>query len=173
MIKELRWSYRFGVLHDIVHPINTARSLFWRVVKIFKWLPVLWNDSDWDWTSILTIHEFKLRSMANAFQGPYAVSMGSERAAKQMLIAAALCKRIREEKYADWKWDVIHELTGEWATEPAGDNAHRLIWPNQKISGEEKRRLVLEASNYEERQRKQDLEYLGLLHRKYLRNWWD
>lgn len=91
---DYRWTWRtiwpnlYGAGYDIYYGI-------W---NIFKWLPIVWRDRDWDWAYLFEAMEFKLRNMSALFK-KYGHHVGSEKDAKRMLICAELLKRLREEDY--------------------------------------------------------------------------
>jgi hypothetical protein len=142
------------------------------VAHVIRWLPILWRDRDWDWTYLMRIYEFKLRNMSKCFK-KYGHHVNSDRDAKQVLIAAELCKRLYKDEYADWMWDEIHQLEGEFVFEPTGHGTSRLTHPYSKISKEEAFRRGNIAMKHEQMMRKQDIDLLFKLHRKYLHCWWD
>lgn len=74
-----------------------AQDLFWYGPKnVCRWAPIIWMDADFDYAFLLTVMEYKLRRLSDCLENGH-LSNGS-RYARQTLIAAALCKRIREDK---------------------------------------------------------------------------
>lgn len=50
-------------------------NIIWKIKRIFKkikniirWIPVIWNDEDWDFSHLLDILHFKLENMQKYFQ---------------------------------------------------------------------------------------------------------
>ena len=74
------------------------RGFIWRVRRLFAWLPILWNDADFDHAYLLRILELKLRRMAG-YPWTYGHHAGNERYAQQMTEAAILCRRMADENY--------------------------------------------------------------------------
>jgi hypothetical protein len=170
--RKVRWSYRYGLIDDIIHPFRTIRWFFSRVWNILRWVPVLWKqDVDWDWTSLMDIYAFKLRKMADSFE-KHSRHTDADRDVKHMRICAELCKRIRKDEYADWKSEELHELRGDFVFVKK-DNFYTHEYPNSKISDEEYHKRLKEMFAYSERMYKQDIDLLFKLHRKYLQHWWD
>src|SRR3990172_2873091 len=44
---------------DLFHPTRIVR----KVKNIVRWIPILWNDADWDYGHLYDIMEFKIRNM--------------------------------------------------------------------------------------------------------------
>ncbi len=72
--------------------------VFWRFRRLLAWLPVIWNDAEFDHSYLFRIMEFKLRRMA-WYQRKYGHHVCSERTAQQQTEAAALCRRMANEDY--------------------------------------------------------------------------
>jgi len=66
--------------------------------NVYKWLPYIWLDRDYDWAYLTIILEFKLRNMSKLFSDGCHTS--SKRDARRMLICAEILKRLRTESYA-------------------------------------------------------------------------
>jgi len=47
--------------------IYNIQHFFSKINKVFYWLPVIWNDQDWDQDFFLTILHHKLVSMRKFF----------------------------------------------------------------------------------------------------------
>ena len=51
------------------------KRFFKRFHNLYRWLPVIWNDQDWDTNYIWNIWKFKLKNQADYIgvkvQGPY------------------------------------------------------------------------------------------------------
>lgn len=73
-------------------------KIFWRLRRLLAWLPVLWNDAEWDHAFLFRIMEFKLRRMAR-YHRRYGNLARSERTVQQLTEAAALCSRMANEIY--------------------------------------------------------------------------
>ncbi len=130
------------------------------VRRVFYWLPTIWKDRWWDDAFVLIILERKLRYDIKRYE-KYGHLANKERDIKNMKIAAALCKRLIENKYNVFFWhEWVDEsdgnifaghMEGEWIGEFAGDNWVR----------------------YDDYMKKQDLDYLCKILSKHLFEWWD
>ena len=115
--------------------------------NLWRWLPVIWFDQDFDWYYTARIMEIKLRRLADCMEHGH--HKHGERDAKQARTCAALLKRMMDGEYfanAGHRHDTWHTISlarRNWIAQHAGNMAE------------------------------QDQRYLGILLGKYLRNWWD
>lgn len=110
------------------------------IYNIFRWIPVIWFDADFDWSYLAVVMEYKLRRMSKTLGAGH--HLHCERDARQTLICAELLKRLQSEDYYENADKVYPDRGTRWA---------------KHISMQEK----------------QDQDYLAMMIRKYLRNWWD
>ena len=116
--------------------------LYYGVGNLIVYFPLIWRDRDWDHAYLLQLMEFKFRRMAH-LQEKYGNGLYADRYARQLRIAAHLCKRMTDD-------ECYHE------------NARKaFVYPS--------RAWAKEISAVE----KQDKEMLGRLIGKYLDHWWD
>lgn len=88
---------------------------FWRIKNFARNLWVfrksLYNYTSWDYSGTLDIMETSFRDMSVS-HAKYSMHTNNEKVAKDLLVLAALCKRIREDNYgmdcADYSdsWDI-------------------------------------------------------------------
>lgn len=62
--------------------------------NIFRWLPIIWFDRDFDWEFLAEIMEFKLRKMAASTKDWHVA--GADKDRRNMLICAELLRRQKE-----------------------------------------------------------------------------
>jgi hypothetical protein len=108
--------------------------------NLWRWLPIIWEDRDWDYVYLLRVMEAKMRWMSVCLRD-HGHLLHSDRYARQLAVCAALAKRIREDNYHENLIDV--------------DITSYKYWSRA------------------ERNRKNDLAYLGKMIGKYLSHWWD
>ncbi len=132
------------------------------ICNIVRWAPIVFWDRQWDHAYLLQILEFKLRLMEVAFRtGGMGVS--SEKDARNMLIAADLCWRIRTEQAEERAWELIEERGIGF---PKGKD----IFLSMKGSDAKAR---LKLCLWAERQVESELKYLTENLNKNLLGWWD
>jgi hypothetical protein len=82
------------------------------VINIWKWLPIIWRDRDWDHFYIYQILEFKLRKQANYISTMDRHTTAQEDA-RDMLTCAELINRVKE-GYYDSEYMDYHESEFEF-----------------------------------------------------------
>lgn len=80
------------------------RNFWYGIKNIIRWAPVIWDDVDWDWTSLATIMEYKLRRSAHLEEtiGHHTTSLHD---AHDMKICANILKRLLDDNY--WENAII------------------------------------------------------------------
>jgi hypothetical protein len=76
------------------------KSIKQGIVNIIRWIPVVWEDNDWDWYYLSRVMEYKLRKMSKSFKKE-GVSVEADKCAKEMLICAELLKRLMKDDIGD------------------------------------------------------------------------
>ena len=79
------------------------------VKNLYKWLPIIWKDRDWDHFYIYQIIEFKLRGQAK-YIGTKDRHTRAKEDARDMLICANLIAKIKD-GYYDGEYMDYHEST--------------------------------------------------------------
>ena len=79
-------------------PWELARKVAWFVRRVWIYRRLLWHDSDWDYAYLLDLMALKLRRMADHFDR-HALVVNAERMARECRVAAALCRRLRDDDY--------------------------------------------------------------------------
>ena len=140
------------------HPITFIRHVYYDIYNgirnIIRWTPVIYWTRDYDWTSLLHVMEMQLSIMGKGIQKRDR-HVGAQRTARQCLVAAELCKRIRRDEYMPYSSDDWCPPIGPWhkrkSKEKFGTKYHKC---------------------YNEYMITQDIEMLATLLRK-VRHWWD
>lgn len=131
--------------------IPNLKSCYWDITNgvrnLYRWLPVIWFDSDFDWEDTARILEIKLRRLADCME--HGDHVNGVRDARRARTCAALLNRLQDDEYF----------------RNAGYNPE--TW--DRIPNKEGQRICKHA----DAMATQDQRYLGLLLGKYLRNWWD
>ena len=83
-LKTIPWNIKW-IFNDIMYGIY----------NVFRWIPVIWKDRDFDWGYLASIMEYKFRRMSGIFKNGYHTS--AKRDAKRTLICAELLKRMEED----------------------------------------------------------------------------
>ena len=81
-LDHMRW--------DLVHGVR----------NLWRWLPIVWFDRDWDWSYLGRMMEQKLRWSAE-LEEKYGHHVGSERDARRMRVCAEILHRLQEDDYTE------------------------------------------------------------------------
>ena len=87
--------------------------LWKRIKNIIRWIPVLWNDRDWDYHYTFEILKTKLKFQSKHFR-KYGYHESSERDAERMELCIKLIDRVQNEYYFD---QLIERKRGEFTDE--------------------------------------------------------
>lgn len=69
------------------------------ISNVFRWIPIIWLDRDWDWEHLNTILIYKFERMAKSIErGP---AKDRTEKAKELRICAELCRRMGKDEYAE------------------------------------------------------------------------
>lgn len=158
--------------------IKTIKSKINKIIEgiqnIIRWVPVIYQDRDWDYDFIYVLLYHKLKNMQEFFESDKVWSTKSDRVAKQIMISKNLCKRLSDQQYLTNALTNYHNKYGEdstvWHSEPTENpKLHRLVWD----WSEQQHKDFTKASNHSDYMEQQDLDYLFKYLRKYIQGWWD
>lgn len=117
----------------MIRPIERLWWHWWclrvSVRHAIRWLRFGWYDDDCDWAYLAEAMEIKLRCMASLFTNPAAPSRRDGISRKQMLVCAALLRRLRDDEY----W--INAVRSFGETRRAAEHAGYLQDQDQKYLG--------------------------------------
>ena len=74
------------------------RRLLDRLHNVWRWLPIIWRDKDWDHHFIFEILKFKLNNVANQLESTQWF-VGYEREVQRIRLCVKLIEAIQDEKY--------------------------------------------------------------------------
>jgi hypothetical protein len=81
---------------DLTYPIRRFGN---GIVNVWKWLPIIWDDKDWDYWHVYKILEFKTNNIANLIEKSDRYE-GTEHKVSRMRLLNKLIKRLQEEHYS-------------------------------------------------------------------------
>lgn len=92
LINEVRrwWWYNVGW---------KIRSIYYSISNVIRWIPIIWNDRDWDDSYIFTILQTKLKFQAK-YIGNRDFHTRAKRDAEVMNLCVKLIDKIKEEYYS-------------------------------------------------------------------------
>jgi hypothetical protein len=141
------------------------------IKTIIEWWPILKEDCDWDYSSILEILEFKLNKMADRFE-KHGVTVGAKDRAGEMREAAKYCRLLINDDFFD------HEKMDQKWGEPnftTEDGRMNIEHANIKTDADREQygRELLEEWHKEAKLRQGALDSLCGIIKNNLFGWWD
>lgn len=136
----------------------------WRnVSKLVLWVPVIWEDVDWDYSSLYRVMLVKVRGMRVAHEG-YNHTAEPERSVliRQMRATEEALARLVADEYLSAEWDrTLDEVYPEGA------------WGEGMRPSEADSARVRELSAREDALRDADRAAVGTAMREWAHGWWD
>ena len=80
--------------------IRYIKRFFFNIKRIVEWIPILYNNFDWDYYYLLKIISFKLKLMEKHFRED-GVTMAAEKHANEMKSMIEICDRLIADDYAE------------------------------------------------------------------------
>lgn len=148
------------------------------VRRLYHWLPVLWNDRDYDYSFFYHILRFKLKRMA-AHLREHNILLYTERYARQIDYAVFLLDRIIADDYCASKYAAHQEKWGDVSfdkrLENDGTYSLDIYVTKARESGldEQEAAEFRTLSELKYRCKENDLDRLFRHIRKYHQRWWD
>jgi hypothetical protein len=139
------------------------------IKRLYTWLPVLWEDRDWDYGFILDILEFKIKQ-SRLYIEKYGSHLHKDIDTKSMRIAEILIDRIKNDKYSKL---VLEEHAKKWGEY---DFDGRYVTRTKVITKYDAELELAETQKiYEHKEylRKQDWDYLCKHLKDNMAKWWD
>lgn len=154
---------RFWEDTDVFHPLRVYRKL----ANIVRWIPVLWHDTDWDYTSLYTIMYRKIKYMREHHTDHHNHEDWKVVVGQLQEVEEALARLIESNYMAE-----EHEAySNNWPREPWIDlpDGMKQLPPLKPGQAEELRRLF----EGEEALIQKDLETVARVFKEHVRGWWD
>ena len=126
---------------------SVASDISYGIYNLWRWLPVIWFDRDFDWAYLARITEIKFTRLSVCLEHGHHVN--GPRQAKQALACAVLLRRLREDHY----FQNAGYTPDGWKTLPTSRRDR--------------------IARHAERMAKTDQHYLGTLIGKHLTSFWD
>ena len=168
-----------------LEPISTFREWTYRIIKIVQWIPILWNDWDWENSHILKILNYKLSRVEKALiEDPYHTDEKTGKRsgpilAKEVKEARDCIKRIlendyckKEKKLHNKKYGKLDMILNEDDITYGKDGkplSRGVTWIN---GGPAASRSLMKIYNLEEKRRKDDYKKLFDILTEKSERWW-
>lgn len=156
------------------------KRTFRQIKNLFRWIPIIWKQYDWDYRYSIDAFKFQLQKQAEFFESDKAHCMGAKERGQRIRTVLRLMDKVYNEDYGmEWQ-DQLKELYGEdvlnWSFEDTGrgDNSSYLkheydCWPNAEEVKSKSTELFFKSKEKQERAHK----LLWALIEKDIRSWWD
>lgn len=96
--------------------MNKFTYFFYRKYKqvknVIRWIPVIWNNFDFDYRYALEAFKFQLNNIADHMESDKAVTMSAADRAQKIRTITKLMDKVYDEEYATDYIDKIEELYG-------------------------------------------------------------
>jgi len=154
--------------------------MFWRrLKKLWYWLPVVWNDYDFDQVYFWIIMRHKLKSMRDFYNSDEAMGLYSYKRAEEIDLCIKILNRLVDDDYLSnalmWhnkKWGEL-KMWGESIDDEYSEL--KFTRPNIKNEQDEEQECkeFLKWGSISDRQEQQDINFLMTKIKKHVRGWWD
>lgn len=145
------------------------------IFNTIKWLPIIWQDKDWDDYYFHRIMRFKLSKMEKFFRSDYCWGADSKKDADNIKYTVDLLDRIIDNVYLDEAMKPFNEKypnhKHRFEFEPCENNPklHKMI----NKDTEDQKQLRHECYNKADELEKKDLDELYKFLREHIKEWWD
>lgn len=161
------------------------RRFIQRIKNLFRWLPTIWNDQDWDDYYIWEILKIKLKHQAEYIRKHDRYTM-AQYDANKMKLCVRLIEKIQSEEY-DSEYIDYYETDIEWVPsdtpgcveavfhEVRNDledyfDKYPIVWRKFWVCGEEDFRIARQMAQYNHQRAKR---LLFTLMERHIERWWD
>jgi hypothetical protein len=157
-----------------------SNAMINRLKRLVDWIPVIWNDYDYDYSSLYVIMRKKLSRMEDAIRNGWAVD--SEATADKIHFAVMLLDRLIACNYLEnaliphkRRWGDMGEMILEPTSNPRLEEWKGNQWEGartekERLEAEEEFRIAGRHSDWvEERDKNLLFEHIS----KHIRSWWD
>jgi len=158
---------------------TTIRNIPNNIKMICQWIPVLWNNWDWDYNFLLDIMKFKLQRMSNHMI-KHNIILDAEKISNQMNECISCIERIQKGEYTvvedeehEKKWGkILYELIPCDHKDCKQLDIYSALAREQRKE-EEERQESADIRALAEKRLEADYDLLFDTIRKNFRSWWD
>lgn len=143
------------------------KHLFRWIKKSIQYSIVLWNDYDWDYTSILCILKYKIQRTRKHLE-TCSVHCSHENSIKKMKVVEHILQRLIDNDYCSEEYDQHHEKYKWKDYLKKVENHTCYLWDPPEEYRKESKRLLDKSAKLEQH----DWEQLFKLLNKHIKHWW-
>lgn len=144
-------------------------ELIYNIKNVIRWLPIIWQDRDFDYEYLLDITAFKLLNMYKFFSSDNAVCADSNEVALEIKEALDALARYRNNDYCKNWYDLLYQKHGEIK---GLTNPYRLEF-TQSNDNERALKIWKSLNRRADDLQQQDFEFVFDTLKRKLQEWWD
>lgn len=150
------------------------RRKFWQIRNIIHWMPILWNQYDFDYIYAIKVFRFQLLKMAKFLDSDKACTISSGDKSKDIKKVIELMDKIYDDKYHEEYVKHIESVYGKYDIKFKGGEMKK-VWEKKYNSEElthidEIEKELIKKYNKKEND---DHKLLWKTIEKNIRDWWD
>lgn len=149
-LNDLDFKFKFSNISIF----SGIKRFFGNIIRIFVYIPIIWNDRDWDQHFFLNLMLFKLGRMEKYFRNADII-VDSEKCADEIKIAINLLEKIIEDNWYKDEWDILRQK-----------------YPNMQSSDESQNEYKKYFNKCDNEKEKCHDEFFSYLKNNY-EKWWD
>jgi hypothetical protein len=93
--------------------IYWVKRKFWQIKNVIKWLPVIWNQFDFDYGYSIEVFKFQLQKTSDFLNSDRAHTLMAKNNANRLQTIIKLMERVYDEYYGMEFYDELIELYGK------------------------------------------------------------
>jgi len=93
--------------------IYWVKRKIWQIKNVFRWLPIIWKQYDFDYNYSLEVFKFQLQKQAEFLESDRAVTLCAKDKAKRIRTVIKLMDKVYEDDYSMEYVDKLKELYGK------------------------------------------------------------
>ncbi len=160
--------------------VSSTKNFPKNVKRVCIWLPIIWNDRDWDYFCFLRILQFKIQTMQKYFQRSDISYENKKSAAELQYVDFLLTRLLNNELYCEKEFQELEDKYGKlvWEFTPIeGTEFSRTEFYREKCTTEamkeDERILTRDLHRKEDRMKELDNKRLWNFLEKNTEKWWD
>jgi hypothetical protein len=116
------------------------RRKWWQIRNLFRWIPVIWGQFDFDYHYSIDVFKFQLEKTADFMESDKACTLDAKHRASRIRMVLRLMDKVYSEEYACEYQSQLEELYGKNALDwnfvdsGKGDGSSQMVYSYEKYS---------------------------------------
>ena len=177
--KLMGFWWPFGKLRDEIWHTLVGQWVT-KITRVVQWIPVVWENCDWDYMYLMDMIEYKLKRMQKEIRGGMSVDEHKDERCGEIQEVLDLIEKIRENDWVTEEYKAPEEKYGslKMKTFPAEKGCSRLEFYYSKTDlgsdiNEQARKESSEIHRLAEEKEQEAYDKLFALMAKNIQKWWD